>query len=391
MSNHRILLGRTFAMLAGLLMLGLVGCVDFRTADLKTEYGQVSKEPTSINGLSILAEKVKQRGASVTVRRKISPMIDRFNTVFWFPKDRSCPSESAVTALQEWLEFDPNRTLVFVGGNYDAKSDYLRQVYQATPVSEREELLRQLAEKKSAVRFENNPFGYWVVPETESDWFSVKLQPGLISDELAGPLVDRISGPWTPPELPFEFLLEPTDQPFGGYSESEITSLLEVKGEPFVWKAEDDSYWHGRLIVVSNASFLVNFSMVDSSRERLANELLNEVEPLGEVLFLESGPQPITVSDSDYENHNSWAWIAERPLRYIVPHFLFWGILFCFVFFPIFGRPRKTQRQSTTSFRHHINAIAKQMERSGQYRQAQERVARFQEQSGDRSAHRESG
>ncbi len=379
-------------MLAGLVMLGLVGCVDSRTAELKTEYGQVSKEPTSINGLSILAEKIKQRGASVAVRRKISPMIDRFETVFWFPKDRNCPSESAVTALQEWLEFDPNRTLVFVGGNYDAKTDYLRQVYQSTPVTEREELLRQLAEKKTLARFENNPFGYWVAPETECDWFSVKLQPGLVSDELAGPLADRAqNGSWAPPELPFEFLMEPADQPFGGYYEAETTSLLEIKGEPFVWKVENGSYWHGRLIVVSNASFLVNFSMVDSSRERLADELLDEVEPLGDVLFLESGPQAITVSDSDYENHNSWAWIAERPLRYIVPHFLFWGILFCFVFFPIFGRPRKTQSQSTTSFRHHINAIAKQMERSGQFRQAQERVARFQEQSGDRSAHRESG
>ena len=146
------------------------------------------------------------------------------------------------------------------------------------------------------------------------------------------------------------------------------------------------------MIVVANASFLLNFSLVDPDKEILADCLLDELQAGGEeVLFLESGPQPIAVSDSDYENHNSWAWIAEAPLRYIVPHFLLWGMLFCFVFFPVFGRPRRTAKANNSSFQNHIKAMAKQLERSGRPLEAANRIQHYHELTGERQPRQRDG
>ena len=133
------------------------------------------------------------------------------------------------------------------------------------------------------------------------------------------------------------------------------------------------------MIVLSNAEFLVNFGMVDPEKRRLTQQLVSELKYSNNALILESGPGPIPVSDSDYVNHNQWAWIAEAPLRYIVPHFLAWGTLVCFVMFPIFGRPRRARRQSSTSFRNHVNAVGKQLSRTGQPGFAQEEIRHFHE------------
>lgn len=155
-----------------------------------------------------------------------------------------------------------------------------------------------------------------------------------------------------------------------------------MEDRPFVTLLKDESgYNDGRIYLVNNGCFLVNYGMIDPDKAALADALLDEVGLVlyGDVLFLESGPSDLPVSDSEYEEHNTWGWISQPPLRYIVPQFLFWGILFCLVYFPIFGRPRRSEMSPDHRFGHHIQALARQLRRSRRSAEAEAAIERYQE------------
>ena len=147
------------------------------------------------------------------------------------------------------------------------------------------------------------------------------------------------------PKLPIEMIMTPKD--IGEYGRWTMTPLLTVDGQDMVYKLEEDDYYGGknRIIVVQNASFLVNFAAVDTNKQALADRLIDTATTTPDgyiessVLFLESESE-IPIRSTDFVNNNLWAWIAEKPLCYIVPHALLWGVLYCFVYFPIFGRPK---------------------------------------------------
>jgi hypothetical protein len=100
------------------------------------------------------------------------------------------------------------------------------------------------------------------------------------------------------------------------------------------------------------------------------------------VLFLESGQEGIAVSDSDYDAHHQWAWITKRPLCFMVPHFLVWGVLFCFTFYPIFGRPRTTYNDRFRSIGDHVAASARLLRRYRSIDQVRSDVRKYLD-SGD--------
>jgi len=160
--------------------------------------------------------------------------------------------------------------------------------------------------------------------------------------------------------------LNPRESYLDTHPGRKLEPLLEIDERPFAFRyyeepSDKNQYWasENRLIFVSNASFLTNYGLVSAGNRKLAGNLIDHVEPFSDVLFLESGNNGIEVSESDYNAHNSWSWITQKPLSYMVPHFLAWGVLFCFAFYPIFGRPKRTTNNRNHSFGDHISAIGR--------------------------------
>ena len=83
------------------LVAGLTGCSS--NDDLNAEYGKITgiHGSDSLNGVSVLADMFSERGFRVKRRTKISPKINQYNTIVWFPNDYSCPSEEAIEALTD--------------------------------------------------------------------------------------------------------------------------------------------------------------------------------------------------------------------------------------------------------------------------------------------------
>jgi len=149
-----------------------------------------------------------------------------------------------------------------------------------------------------------------------------------------------------------------------------------VDDQPFAFELVSGDGAGHRVIVVSNAAFLLNFPLVtDADRRKLASRVADEC--IGDVAVLETQWSTPISSDGNASNGQTWAWIAQPPMRYIVPHFLFWGVLYCFVFYPIFGRPKKVEFHPAKSFGSHVKAVGEVMRRSGDREWARDKVEEY--------------
>ena len=369
----------------------IAGCGGNSSLPVETKYGKVNEQPLSINSTSLFAERLEELGYDVTVRNRISPKIDEFGIVFWFPENIRCPSDEATKAIEEWMDTGyGSKTLVYVGADYRADEDYYQAAQKRVSPELKAESQRLLSEAQLATQNRRNNWqdDFWPSKcNTACDWFDIEvIKPRKHSNLLAGPMADNASFS-TAPKLPVEVMMAPKKST----AKWAVESLLTVDGEDMVYRlADNNSYSNNQIIVVQNGSFLVNFAAADPNKQSLADQLVAEATSLSEdeygfgygfsqqVLILESESE-IPVRNTDFVNQNSWAWIAEEPLCYIVPLALLWGVLFCFVYFPIFGRPKRTPKRSTATFRNHINAIAKQLSKSSSKEHARRTIEQYQE------------
>ena len=279
-----------------------------------------------------------------------------------------------------------------MGADYRADEDYYQAAQKRVSPELKTESQRLLAEAQLATQIRQNNWrdDFWPAggSNIDCDWFDIEvIKPRKHSNLLTGPMADNASFS-VAPELPLEVMMSPKNST----AKWEVKSLLTVDGEDMVYRLSDKNpYATNQVIVVQNGSFLVNLAAADPSKQALADQLIAEALSLSEegqhglgfgfseqMLILESEYE-IPVRNTDFVNQNSWAWIAEEPLCYIVPHALLWGVLFCFVYFPIFGRPKRTPKRSTATFRNHINAIAKQLSKSSSKEHARRTIEQYQE------------
>jgi hypothetical protein len=383
---------------------------------LQSEYGKIRNEgkTASLNGTRFLAEMFRRRGVTVNRQSAISPRLNRYQTIVWFPDRHAAPEKQVVTALETWIDEGYGRTLIYVGRDYQANLDYLKQIRSQIDITEQEELSRRISEAivqretdEREIREKDSP--------TSCDWFKIKHRRRQSSQTITGRLIESGRQPSSPSSpistrfdpnsasLEFSTVLTPPNR----RDVPEQTKLLTVNGVPFVYSLPRVSC-DGNIIVVNNGCFLLNFGLINSEHRKLAENLISECDPNGPVAFLESGPWEIRIQDR-VDAHQPWAWISRPPLRYVVPHVLFWGVLFCFVVFPIFGRAKRFRggsypharvgsgkqlhdepsihpATSTTSFRAHLVALGKMLQRSESTAAARQKVENYLKTYGKDSA-----
>jgi hypothetical protein len=337
-----------------LLLVCICGC----EKQLPTGYGRAvgSEYSNSVNGTFVLQEMVKSLGRSVDRYGKISPRWDQYQTVYWFPDGFSAPPLEAVGKIEEWLTSDSNRTLVFVARDFDAAISYWEQLGQDTHEAQKEQIAREQAHAITGhlSRWDFNQ-------SNDGDWYQMVDHPYQTATAVSGALMEGIDAEKL--ELFYGSLPKPGDVVSNGsFNCYDAEVLLTGDAEPMVYTLRK-AYWPGsRIIVVGNGSFLLNWPLVNDENWKLASRLIQTADrqssPNNDVLFIESGTEiPISNHDAP-EFHSKWSWISHEPMRYIVPNILFWCMLFCFVYFPIFGRPQKFKSRSVANFRDHINALA---------------------------------
>jgi hypothetical protein len=112
----------------------------------------------------------------------------------------------------------------------------------------------------------------------------------------------------------------------------------------------------GRILLVTNGSFLLNLPLVNHEHRKLAGQLIAATGEPGEVVFLESGAGGPPI-DPDYADQSLWTLFGAWPLNVILLQLAVAGVMFCFARWPIFGRPKQPAAESTSDFGRHVEAV----------------------------------
>ena len=324
----------------------------------ETGYGRSfgSDYATSVNGTKVLKSLLSEMGfQNIDRYRKFSPRLERYQTVVWMPDAQQAPSEASIDFAEQWLENGWNRTLIYVGRDYDAEAQYWQTLADSTtdPTTKVTYLRRKA---RAIASFESTKRSYLGSEAMECKWFEVKEGDRRPVTKLKGDLARSIDV--TKTDMHLSRTLKPT--PSDDYV---FEVLLKANGKPFIYTFKRNSWNEGKIVFVNNPSFLLNLPLVNHEHRELAQSFLDETIEHDPILFVEHSGYT-QISNSEFENPNRWSWVAKKPLRYIVPHLIFWTVLFCFVYFPIFGRPKHTKKKATTNFRDHIKALGSLLERT---------------------------
>jgi hypothetical protein len=353
-----------------LLFLFFAGCY----TRVETNYGsRRGPGPTeSVNGTSVLGDMFQRAGHKVFSWHYLSPRLkERADCIVWIPDDYKPPGVKERQWLEGWLQAKPGRTLIYVGRDVDAGPVYWNKVLPGAPAAQAPLISSEIAKETSRVSGDraalpkNEDCGWFTLDSTVKSRQVAKLQG-------EPQWLDGIDPAKT--DITLESRLTPPD---------DADVLLESDEDVLV---SSSSVGQGQLIVVANGSFLLNEPLVNHEHRKLAGKLIDEIgTPPQKVVFLESGAGGPPIRDKDptlgsptgLEIFNIW------PTNWILLHLAAVGVIFCFVRWPIFGRPRRLKRVAESDFGRHIAAEAELLKHSGDRTYATARLLHYRQAVGE--------
>lgn len=358
-------------------------------SELDTTYGRRrGRGSQSVAGTAVLSKMIQRQGGRVSTWSRISPKLDTFDVIFWFPDDFEAPSLEHRAALERWVWGDSGRTLVYVGRDYDAHAAYWRHTLADVPDSQWEEAKHRVAvaaAEYEARRLEETP------PATYARWFTLKAKPrqrvsalrssqgwdkGVDESNLDLTIGSRLDPPvqadlpkkpkpgtgGTPAEEMFD------ERDWETRREDEAADrvipasevLLDSNAGPIVRRVAEPGWGGSQILVVANGGFLLNLPLVNSEHRILAQRLIDESRVDGrEVVFLESGTggPPIYNQEPEDSAPTGLELFTVWPIGVVMLHLLGLGVLACFVLYPTFGRPHELAPEGSSDFGKHVEAV----------------------------------
>lgn len=324
----------------------LAGCAP---TELDTTYGlrHSLSGRDSVNGTAVFGEMFKQAGFRVNGWRRLSPKLEDFDVIVWFPNDYTPPTKDQREFLEDWLGNQPGRTLIYVGRDFDAATTYWRTVLPSVPPEQAMEVARRLA----TLTAEQATARAAMKIDEHFDWFTLaKAQPQGRVSQLSGPWSEDLDLDQAELYLNTSLAIPTKEQnkEWHGEHGTSVRSptfvpLLAGDQGPLVTKVTVPEWGSSQLLVVANGSFLLNLPLVNREHRALAAKLIGACGKPGKAVFLESdeGGPPILAEDPDDAYPTGLEVFTVWPLGIIVLHLAVLGILCCFAAYPIFGRPRE--------------------------------------------------
>ena len=383
--------GSSGRVIVSLLFIIFIGAVAYLLAswspsgEITSVYGKRSGTSAgiSVNGTAVLAEMFEQRGSRVSSWRRLSPKLNRADTIVWVPDSFEPPSDEVCEWFEQWLSDGYGRTIIYIGRDYEGEVEYWKRMQAEAPPEQANEVSRRLASARS--KFDDERIT--LANRTECNWFSVRRDvPRREVKQLVGSWSDSLDANKANLTIGEAYL--PPNR--SNYSEQEREVLLGTTREtwlshqtdPLVMRLQRSDEWiTGQIIVVTNGSFLLNLPLVNHEHRKLAAMLIGECGSPDRVVFLETGAWGASIVDEDEDMRPPGAldMMLIWPLSAVVTHVVAFGIILCLACFPIFGRPRNLPEESRADFTHHIEALGKLLEKTKDTRYAREQLEHYQQ------------
>lgn len=362
------------------IVVACVGWLSIQSAAGQTEvdvtYGQAGN--SSVAGTSVLVGWLRQRGHSVFSWNRLSPRLETADTIVWWPDEYNPPTDEQLAWLKAWLDEDPARTLVYIGRDFDAVSPYFKQVVPQAPPKVARELERRGAEAEIASR----EFRASYLPQSaDTEWFQQMAEP---TEQ-----VERLGGRWSrgidpsKVEMTVGTVYATDGRLFDAYP-YDVVNLLTANGRNVVTRITfDNAYPPDQVILVANGSFLTNAQLVNNEHRRLARRLIEAIEEFAgasqTIAFLETGVGGPSIFATEPTGD---LFEQLRPVLPIILQLAFLGIVLCFVYAPIFGRPKEALPPPAADFDQHLQALGALLRRSGNAAYAQQQVDDYHQRTG---------
>jgi hypothetical protein len=320
----------------------------------------------SVNGTSVLADMFEQAGHTVRSATYLSPKLKtKADVIVWFPDDFEPPKDDARTWLEEWLEDRPDRTLIYVGRDYDALPAYWEAISSGATGDELKEI--NARHERAVLRFnilrDKHP------KESEGHWFT-------IDSKAKERKVTTLKGEkeWLEGIDPSKLTMELNSR-FEPAEDADV--LLKSEGDVLVTR---ESFYFSDLYVVTNGSFLLNLPLVNHEHRKLAGKLIEAVGSKRRVVFLESDHDGVKVFDHEPTlGQTGYEIFGMPPFDKVILHLALVGVIFCFARLPVFGRPREWLVDCPSDFGKHVIALGKLMFASRDEAYAKQRLQAYRE------------
>lgn len=346
-------------------MLLLAGC----SHQINSRYGERSGPGAgdSVNGTAVLGKMLERAGHRVSSWGSLSPrLMAKADCIVWFPNDFEPPTEKVRDWLEAWLADQPDRVLIYVGRDFDAEPWYWEHVLPDAPADQTEAI-----RNRHATTQQDYEHARGKLPESEDcDWFTLdSKQPLRQIRSLQGKPAWLDDADPSRLEIELRSRLSPPDS----------AEVLLKSGDDVLVSSQDVA--DGRLIVVSNGSFLLNLPLVNHEHRKLAAQLIAEIGPEQKrVVFLESGPGGPPIRDDESGGGRTGLEVLTIwPTNWILLHLAILGILFCFSRWPIFGRAWESPPTGVSDFGRHVDALADLLRRSHDRTYAESRLLNYRQ------------
>jgi hypothetical protein len=369
----------------------LFGC-ERKHDDIETEYGERSelRLASSVNGYGVLADMFAKAGHSVSTQSDLTPELkNSADAIVYAPDSFAPPDDATVEWFEEWLKTKPDRTLIYIGRDFDGAPIYWRKIRSQVPVKNQPEVDRRMRAAQAEFLIKRR-----AIPDetTNGKWFNIA------SGKLDHRDVRKLEGDWSvgidakDVEIELNSRIEANDDvepeseklltaPHDKGLESDVIAFRKVYKIPgtrrfFVFNGTS------QLIVVANGSFLVNLALVNKEHRKLVQRLMDNTGRSHRVVFLHANA-PTRIRESSGGGGEETASVLDVfsvwPLSVILIQWIAVLALFCFSRWPIFGPPRDPPSAPASDFARHIGALAESWELTRDSSYARDRWQYYQE------------
>jgi len=353
----------------------LVSGCERKHDDVETEYGERSelRLASSVNGYGVLEDMFAKAGNTVSTQSDLTPELkNSADAIVYAPDSFAPPDDATVTWFEEWMTAKPNRTLIYIGRDFDAAPVYWRKIRSQVPPKVQPEVDRRMRAAQAEFLIKRS-----AIPDetTDGKWFNIS--EGTLDHRD----VRKLAGDWSKGinakdvEIELNSRIEGNDD-FEPESEVLLTaphekdSLSDLIAFRKAYKVPGHRQLFffdatSQLIVVANGSFLVNLALVNKEHRKLAQRLIEATGRSQRVVFLHADA-PTRIRDTSRGGGEETAGVLDIfgvwPLSVILIQWIAVLALFCFSRWPIFGPPRDPAPAPASDFARHIGALAESWE-----------------------------
>ncbi len=360
----------------------MAGC-NKQPDDLETEYGDRNEVglAASVNGYSVLADMFAKAGHAVSHRSDTkNDLKAAADVIVYAPDDFGPPDKKSIAFFDGWLREKKNRTLIYIGRDFDAAPIYWRKIRPQVPPKLQATVDRRLAE--SIEQFQEDRRALPTGEAAKCEWFEIDAAAKHTD-------IRTLRGDWDLSDVDASKADIELNSRINSTPNVEADDLLTGNEQSLVFRQQmssprlsDFSFTPpSQLIVVANGSFLVNLQLVNKEHRKMAGKLIAEIKSPSRVVFLHAnaGRSRRSGGGGQQETAGLFDVFGVWPLSVILIQWIIVLALVCFSRWPIFGPPRDPPPAPATDFSRHIAALAETWELTRDSSYAHERWQYYQE------------